>query len=76
MFEHTGVSRLGLFPLENTLRLYFSDTTDSLAFGILDVANNSLCYLKPAEQHPELYRFFEDTQGYLVITKKEEVIHA
>lgn len=71
MFEYIGVSCLSLFPLDNMLRLYFTGTADSLSFDLLHVANNSLCYLRPAEANPDLYRFFEDSQGYLVITKKE-----
>lgn len=71
MFEHTGISCVSLFPLDNTLRLHFTGTADSLSFSLLDVANNSLCYLRPAEANPDLYRFFEDSQGYLVITRKE-----
>ena len=71
MFEHQNVSSVSLFPLDNTLRLHFTGTIDSLAFSLGDVASNSLCYLRLAEANPDLFRFFEDSQGYLVITKKE-----
>ena len=71
MFEHTGISCFSLFLFDNILRLYFTGTVDSLSFSLLDVANNSLCYLRPAEANPDLFRFFEDSQGYLVITRKK-----
>ena len=73
--RYHDVERVEYWFFAAVVRLHFPGIDNNLTFNVADVAQTSRRYIAPAVDHPENYDFYEDSQGYLVITPKE-ITHA